>query len=73
VNDQLERSTALHNRYEDVNNLVHKAQMQFRSQVLAWKNIMLRGSDPEQLVYYEKAFNTASARCRSTSRPCASR
>jgi methyl-accepting chemotaxis protein-1 (serine sensor receptor) len=62
VNAQLERSVELQNKFEAATDRAHNAQVQFKVQVLAWKNIMLRGQDPEQFKYYEKAFHTASGK-----------
>jgi methyl-accepting chemotaxis protein-1 (serine sensor receptor) len=60
VNAQLEKTVELQNRFEAATDRAHNAQVQFKVQVLAWKNLVLRGADPEQFRYYEKAFSTAS-------------
>ena len=62
VNARLESSVELQNKFEAASDRAHDAQVQFKTQVLAWKNLMLRGKDPEQFQYYEKAFNTASGK-----------
>ena len=62
VGAQLERSVELQNKFEAAADRAHSAQVQFKTQVLAWKNLLLRGADAEQFKYYEKAFGTASGK-----------
>ncbi len=37
--------------------LARKAQNDFKTQVQEWKNILIRGHDPEQMIKYQEGFN----------------
>lgn len=42
------------------------AQVTFKTQVQEWKNVLLRGSDPEQLKKYTQQFHDEEAKTRKT-------
>jgi methyl-accepting chemotaxis protein-1 (serine sensor receptor) len=64
LNTQLESTISVQNQVEDVGDLSRRAQLDFKIQVQEWKNILIRGHDPELFAQYLKAFNDRSAKVR---------
>lgn len=46
-------------RRSDILGEIQESAINFKTQVQEWKNILIRGNDPEQFVKYVEGFNTA--------------
>jgi methyl-accepting chemotaxis protein len=64
LNNQLEATIQLQNQVEGAADLSRRAQLDFKIQVQEWKNILIRGHDPELFEHHMKAFAERSGKVR---------
>jgi methyl-accepting chemotaxis protein len=64
LNDQLEHALYVQDQAEKAGDLSRRAQIEFKIQVQEWKNILIRGQEPELFEKHSKAFAERSAKVK---------